>query len=88
MTLVFGDWNFNGAVSGIDGYDISAPGEATGRILEADGYGAMRFADAIGAAPASKINDPSGGGTVDSESRTAINALIDALEAAGLLLSS
>ena len=32
----------------------------------------------------SKINDPSGGATVDTEARTAINAIIDALEAFGL----
>ncbi|MCH7539864.1 MAG: hypothetical protein IH999_05630 [Proteobacteria bacterium] len=31
-----------------------------------------------------KINDPSGGATVDSEARTAINAIIDALEAIGI----
>lgn len=29
----------------------------------------------------SKINDPAGGATVDSEARTAINSIIDALEA-------
>ncbi len=33
---------------------------------------------------ASKISDPSGGGTVDAEARTAINALIDALEGIGI----
>ena len=32
----------------------------------------------------SKINDPSGGATVDTEARTAINAIINALEAFGL----
>jgi hypothetical protein len=32
----------------------------------------------------SKISDPSGGGTVDTELRTAINAVIDALEAFGI----
>ena len=40
-----------------------------------------------GAAPvaqASKINDPSGGGTIDAEARTAINALIDTLEGIGI----
>lgn len=32
----------------------------------------------------SKISDPSGGGTVDTEARAAINAIIDVLEAYGL----
>jgi len=32
----------------------------------------------------SKINDPSGGTTIDTEARTAINAIIDVLEGAGL----
>lgn len=35
---------------------------------------------------AAKINDPSGGVTVDTESRAAINAIIDALEANGVSL--
>jgi len=33
----------------------------------------------------SSISDPSGGGTVDTEARTAINALIDRLEDAGII---
>jgi len=37
---------------------------------------------------ASKINDPSGGATQDAEARTAINAIIDALEAFGISASS
>jgi hypothetical protein len=36
----------------------------------------------------SKINDPSGGGTQDSEARTAINAIIDALETLGITAST
>lgn len=35
-----------------------------------------------------KINDPSGGTTVDAEARTAINSIIDVLEAKGLSASS
>jgi len=35
-----------------------------------------------------KINDPAGGGTVDAEARTAVNALIDALESLGLLANT
>lgn len=34
-----------------------------------------------------KINDPSGGAIVDTEARTAINAIIDVLEGAGLSAS-
>lgn len=33
---------------------------------------------------AAKINDPTGGATTDAEARTAINAIIDALEAFGI----
>jgi len=36
---------------------------------------------------ATKISDPSGGGTIDAESRTAINAIIDALEGLGVSAS-
>lgn len=36
------------------------------------------------AAQQAKISDPSGGTTVDTEARTAINSIIDALEAFGL----
>jgi hypothetical protein len=36
----------------------------------------------------SKINDPAGGGTVDAEARTAINAIIDALESHGITATS
>lgn len=35
-----------------------------------------------------KVSDPTGGGTVDSEARTAINALIDIVEGAGLAASA
>ena len=34
-----------------------------------------------------KINDPAGGATVDAESRSAINAILDVLEGAGLVAS-
>jgi hypothetical protein len=36
----------------------------------------------------SKISDPAGGGTVDAEARTAINAIIDALESHGITATS
>lgn len=35
--------------------------------------------------PTESIADPTGGGTVDAEARTAINALIDRLESLGLV---
>lgn len=38
-------------------------------------------------AQAAKISDPSGGATVDAEARTAINAIIDALEGIGISAS-
>lgn len=37
---------------------------------------------------AAKINDPSGGATTDAEARTAINSIINALEAFGISASS
>lgn len=40
------------------------------------------------AAQQSKISDPAGGGTQDDEARTAINAIIDVLEAFGLTADS
>jgi hypothetical protein len=47
---------------------------------------------AFGVAPPSsqptKISDPAGGGTIDAEARTAINAIIDVLEGAGLAASA
>ncbi len=39
-------------------------------------------------AQASKINDPSGGATQDAEARTAINAVIDAIEGIGISASA
>ena len=46
------------------------------------------FYGATPVAQASKINDPSGGSIVDSEARSAVNAIIDALEALGLTAAS
>lgn len=42
----------------------------------------------FGAAPATQhaaIADPSGGATVDAEARTAINAILDALQTTGII---
>lgn len=38
-------------------------------------------------APVAAVSDPSGGVTQDSQARTAINAIIDALQAVGLMES-
>lgn len=38
--------------------------------------------------PSALISDPSGGATVDAEARTAINAIIDALQAANIVATS
>ena len=39
-------------------------------------------------APYTKIADPSGGSPIDSEARTAINAILDILEDTGLMLDN
>jgi len=38
--------------------------------------------------PVSNIADPSGGGTQDAEARTAIEAILDALDAVGIMAAS
>lgn len=60
--------------------------EVTDNLLVASGVGVWGVTPP-GAQP-SKINDPSGGATVDAESRTAINAILDVLEGAGLAASA
>lgn len=40
-----------------------------------------------GAEPSASITDPTGGATVDAEARTAIGSIIDALQAAGIVLA-
>jgi hypothetical protein len=46
--------------------------------------GTTRNSIAIGE-QASLISDPTGGSTIDAESRTAINAIIDALQSYGIV---
>ena len=53
-------------------------------INKLDGVGAV----VASGTQAAKINDPSGGATTDAEARTAINAIIDALEAFGISATS
>jgi hypothetical protein len=62
------------------------------KVISEDGTVSMEFEENAGklvqkynnAVQVVKIADPTGGATVDAESRTAINAIIDALEAAGI----
>lgn len=61
--------------------DITA---STTEINKLDGVGAA----VASGTQAAKINDPSGGATTDAEARTAINAIIDALEAFGISATS
>ena len=61
--------------------------EVTGN-LEVDGT-ITSGGDAVPAGTqVAKINDPAGGATPDAEARTAINAIIDALEAFGISASA
>ena len=77
-----------GAASGK--IDDTAAGQAIGYALEA----ATADGDIIEVVPAcdlgeqTHIADPSGGTTVDAEARTAINSILDALEAVGILATS
>jgi len=71
----------------LDGRNIQV-GRTTGTTI---GLSASEKVSLHGATPiiqSSKINDPSGGATQDAEARTAINAIIDCLEAKGLSASS
>lgn len=52
--------------------------------ITASSASAVTVSYATGWIQQAKINDPSGGATTDAEARTAINAIIDALEAHGI----
>ena len=76
-------------IAGVAQMTLNATGLSVVNALEIDGalnhdgatvglYGAAPVAQAV------KINDPSGGATQDAEARTAINALVDALEGIGI----
>lgn len=43
------------------------------------------LAEGLADAPLATISDPSGGATVDSQARTAINTIIDRMQALGLI---
>lgn len=81
-------YNIYGTYTDASNYErlsISGGGTIT---TAAAGTGTRRDVVLSGANRASKINDPSGGATVDAESRTAINAIIDALESHGISATS
>lgn len=68
---------------------FSAGGAEEALRIESSGSAAMiGFLGADAVARQSHIADPSGGSTEDSQARTAINAILDALEAYGLLATS
>lgn len=75
MTLSSAD--LDAAISAAERGDL----RAVGRVLRS-----MKAEAAYGV-QAAAISDPSGGATVDAEARTAINAIIAALEAKGIVAS-
>lgn len=84
-----GNVNINGG--NIDGTTIGATEASPCTVTALNVTGAINHdGTTVGlysvtpAAQGTKINDPSGGATVDAEARTAINAIIDALEAIGI----
>ena len=72
-----------GLVIGSEGYtDANDEGQKLGFYGKSDSDGFL------GVIQPAKINDPSGGATVDSQARTAVNAIIDLLQSLGLMRSS
>lgn len=60
-------------------------GDDEGAVLGQSTTDKIAFYGATPVAQQATITDPTGGATVDAESRTAINALIDRLQALGLI---
>lgn len=60
-------------------------GNDDGTVLGQDAADKIAFYGATPVAQQATITDPTGGATVDTQSRTAINALIDRLQALGLI---
>jgi len=87
QTLIASDrYVFGKTIQLQDGRNIQlATGTGT-KIGTATGQ-KIAFHNATPSIQQSKINDPSGGGTVDSEARTAINSIIDVLENKGFTAS-
>jgi len=68
--------------------DLTIKGKGTGAINMGVNTGKFGFFAATAVVQQNHIADPSGGATNDAEARTAINAILDALEAYGLLKTS
>ena len=60
-------------------------GDDEGTVLGQSTTDRIAFYGATPVAQQAAITDPTGGATVDAESRAAINALIDRLQALGLI---
>lgn len=67
-----------------DGFNLQA-GTTTGTKIGTSATQKLGIWNATPIVQPSHINDPSGGGTQDSEARTAINAILDLLQATGLM---
>lgn len=78
---------FDKLVQMLDGRNIQT-GKTTGTKIGTETTQKLGFFNATPVVQQNKINDPSGGGTTDAEARSAINSIIDALEALGFTASS
>ena len=78
----FAGLTVNGTITLADAVNI-ALNTSTGTKIGTSTGQKVGFLNATPVARQSKISDPSGGATVDSQARTAINSIIDALEAFG-----
>ena len=76
---VAGDLAVTGAAT--VGGNATVTGNISGANLTATGT--INLGD-----PVSFIADPSGGSTIDAEARTAINSILDALDAVGIMAAS
>ena len=75
---------FSNHVQFLDGRNIQV-GKTTGLKLGTETTQKIGLYGTTPVVQGSAISDPSGGGTQDSEARTAINALIDRLQDIGIL---
>ena len=79
--------SFEGDIAIREARDI-ALGTTTGTKIGTATGQKVGFYNATPVVQQGKIGDPSGGATTDAEARTAINSIIDALEALGITASS
>ena len=75
---------FHKLIQLLDGRNIQT-GKTTGTKFGTETTQKIGFLGKAPVAQQSTISDPSGGGTIDTEARTAINSLIDALQAFGFI---